>query len=118
LLIALGWLDTQTMQQLGHSTITVTKDVYQEIEDANVGVDVDARHLSLDPNLSPSARLSLLYEAWWKRYGGCSAPNYEAWLEHRVSAAFEWGGGIAGARDLVLLAGDGGLGEKTPGETA
>lgn len=74
-LIALGWLDLQTMQQMGHSTITVTKDIYAEVRGAHAEPDPDAPALALDPDLSPGAKLSLLYEAWWRRYGDLPSPN-------------------------------------------
>lgn len=114
-LIALGWLDLQTMQQMGHSTITVTKDVYAEVAEAHAEPDPDAPALALDPDLSPGARLDRLYEAWWQRYGDLPGSNHDG-SEGSVSAVPAPREGITGAWLGRMVSSQSGAGDESAGQ--
>lgn len=80
---ALGWGDMEAMAQLGHSTITLTKDLYAEAQQADRDHDADASRLGRDADLPPGDRLDLLYEAWWHRYACVDAPGWLEWLDEQ-----------------------------------
>lgn len=77
---ALGWGDLEAMAQLGHSTITLTKNLYAEAQQTDREHDIDAARLARDPDLPPGRKLDLLWEAWAARWAGLPAPAWDAYL--------------------------------------